>query len=175
MPIQTSGLDHQFWVPKLKTTLLAFNHLREFDFTLSNNCGREQLRPRNNLSFCSFHKTQTQWSQIKWNKDRRDFKPPAYWINCIKWSGIAWESTPSTPSHARTMDHRAPKKGQDKNMWGTSSTYPHPVTQSLASIGIMPRLARLSFVGNMSLSNRHKKSLLINKSKSLEKVNKFLI
>jgi len=33
--------------------------ISKFDFTLSNNCGREQLRPRNNLSFRSFHKTQT--------------------------------------------------------------------------------------------------------------------
>ena len=62
MPIHTSGLDHQLCVPKLKTTLLASNHHKEFDFTLSNNCGREeeeeamlQLQLRNSVS--SFHRT----------------------------------------------------------------------------------------------------------------------
>jgi len=134
-----SGLDHQFWVQKLKTTLLAFNHHKVCDFTLSNNSGIELWRFRNNLSFRSFHKTQTHWSQIKWNKDRWAFKPPAYSIKCTKWSEITLESTLSTSSHARTISHNTPKFGQDKNIWFTSSTCPHPVTQNRASTYIIPR------------------------------------
>lgn len=59
MLIHKSELDHQLLVPKLKTTLIAFNHQKEDDFTLSNICGKELCLFLKILSFRSFDRTQT--------------------------------------------------------------------------------------------------------------------
>ena len=79
MPKHDKGLDHHMCSPKTKVAFLAFNHHKEWYFTLSKSCTKEHSFCWNNLAFFSFHKTQTVKSQINCKKDLLDFKPPGRW------------------------------------------------------------------------------------------------
>jgi len=76
---------------------------------------------------------------------------------CSTWSEMTRFSTPSMPSQSLTNGQSTPKDGQDKNIWFTSSIFPHPAKHNRASIGRIPRFAKFCLVGKRSLNIRQAK------------------
>jgi hypothetical protein len=156
-PKQSKGLDHQLWQLEAKVTLVAFNHLKENSLILSNNWCVVHAEPRNNRWFLSVHTTQTQASQMSCRKERRAREPPAEYVNWTKWSRKEVYSISGMPIHERTNAQREPNVVQESNRWRADSASPQPETQRWAAVGKMPRVTRLSFVGNLSRSRRQAK------------------
>jgi len=104
----------------------------------------------NNLLFLSFHITQAQDSQISCMNERLTLPPPVMYINCTKWSEILLQSTPTNPIHSRTCYHNDANTVHERKRCSAVSTLPQPETHKKSSAAIMPRIARLAFVGKRS-------------------------
>jgi len=157
MPRQVKGLDHHLWVPKINMAFLAFSHANDNNLILSSNLWTSVTTLLNSLLLCSFHNTQVQSNQINWRNELLALPTSVIKVNCVKWSEMLLEFAPTNPIHWRTCFHNGAKEVQDKNKWSVVSTWPHPDTQRVASVWIIPRAAKFALVGRRSRISRQAK------------------
>jgi hypothetical protein len=152
MPRQRNEFDHQVWWLVESITFVVFNHLKENILTFSSKWVTGLAAFLNKRWFRSFHRTQTQASQIICKNDCRPQRPPTELVNWTKWAGRVWASTAEKPIQERTSVHKGPKVLQSRNKCWADSTPPHPDTKCWSSGEIMLRPTKFDFVGSLKFN-----------------------